>query len=231
MMTRHELRSEMARISYLLCFGLCGLALLPAASSAQIKIERSATGELVLSNDPRPASRSVRPRLVARRPNAEIEGLIQQYANKNRLEPDLVRAVIQVESAFDPRARSVKGAMGLMQLMPETAREVGVGNPWDPEENVRGGTIYLRRMLDRFGGQVDLALASYNAGPGAVERYGGVPPYRETLNYVDKVLRLVDGTGWEGKVGTKKVTPSRSQRPRPVLVQRDAKSQILLVTN
>lgn len=199
-------------------------------AEAQIKVVRGANGELVFSNDPgRP--RTQRPaRLVARMPNAQIEGLVQRYAAKNRLEPDLVRAVIQVESAFNPKARSVKGAMGLMQLMPETAREVGVGNPWDPEENVRGGTLYLRRMLDRFEGQTDLALAGYNAGPGAVEKYGGVPPYRETLGYVDKVLRLVDGKGWTGTVGKKSRPRSSVRRPRPVLVQRDAKNQIMLVT-
>lgn len=207
----------------------CAALLAGSLDAAEIKIQRNARGELVLSNDPPPRSPVSRASVRPRRGDERVEALIERYASRRGLEAGLVRAVIQVESAFDPRALSVKGAMGLMQLMPETAREVGVDDPWDPEQNVRGGTLYLRRLLDRFDGQLDLALAGYNAGPGAVERYGGVPPYRETVGYVDKVLRLVSGRGWDGRVGKARRQPT--QRSRPVFVQRDANNQIVLVTN
>jgi len=116
-----------------------------------------------------------------------FDDLIDHHARANDLNPVLVRAVIETESAFNPRARSHVGAMGLMQLMPGTARDLGVTDPFDPEDNIRGGTKYLRSLLDRFDNNVELALAAYNAGPGAVERYDGVPPYRETRNYVAKI--------------------------------------------
>ena len=119
--------------------------------------------------------------------------VIDYYSRNHRLEPRLVRAVIQVESGYNPRAVSSKGAMGLMQLMPETARELAVEDPYDPAENIRAGTTYLRRLLDRFTERLELALAAYNAGPGAVERHGGVPPYIETKDYVGRVIRLFRG--------------------------------------
>jgi soluble lytic murein transglycosylase-like protein len=123
---------------------------------------------------------------------AEFDELIAEHAKANDLNPVLVRAVIQTESAFNPRAVSRVGAMGLMQLMPGTARDLGVEDPFDPEENIRGGTKYLRALLDRFDGNVEHALAAYNAGPGAVEKYDGIPPYRETRNYVAKINRITD---------------------------------------
>jgi soluble lytic murein transglycosylase-like protein len=113
--------------------------------------------------------------------------LIHATALQHRLPPALVKAVIAAESAFDPNAVSHKGAQGLMQLMPNTAATLGVENAFEPTQNVRGGTTYLREMLDRFG-DVSRAVAAYNAGPAAVERYGGIPPYRETRDYVDRVL-------------------------------------------
>ena len=116
------------------------------------------------------------------------DDFIVKHAQARNLRPDLVRAVVQVESGYDPRAVSPKGAMGLMQLMPTTASQLGVRSPFDPEENIRGGTTYLRQLLDRFAGNEELALAAYNAGPVAVDRYGNkVPPYQETRNYVRKV--------------------------------------------
>lgn len=122
---------------------------------------------------------------------AAVEALIADAALRERIDPTLVRAVVQAESGFNPRAVSPAGAKGLMQLMDGTARALGVSDSFDPAQNVGGGTRYLREMLARFGDE-RLALAAYNAGPGAVTRYGGVPPYAETQRYVAKVLELRD---------------------------------------
>lgn len=117
-----------------------------------------------------------------------VEALIAQAAEAHDVDPNLVRAVIHVESAYKTKARSRKGAMGLMQLMPATAREYGVRNAYDPAENINAGVKHLRSLLDEF--DVPLALAAYNAGQGTVRRYGGIPPYRETRTYVRKVMSL-----------------------------------------
>ncbi len=118
--------------------------------------------------------------------------IIQRYSNVYRLEEALIKAVIKVESDYDPGTVSSKGAQGLMQLIPETARDLRVVNAFDPNENIRGGSQYLRQMLDRFNGDLELALAAYNAGPGTVNRYGGIPPYDETRNYVKRVKHYID---------------------------------------
>ncbi len=151
-------------------------------------------GVVHFTGDPRGDRRfqPVRLRTSTRRsykePKTRIyDDLIGQTARNRGLPPALVKAVIAAESAFDSQAVSHKGAQGLMQLMPATAVSMGVSNPFEPAQNVSGGARYLREMLDRYG-DVARALAAYNAGPSAVDRYGGIPPYRETRDYVDRVL-------------------------------------------
>ena len=175
----------------------------PEQASAQIYAWRDSSGTLVLS-DPRldagaatysvpdaPSVRTTRP-TVQSVPYERFEPLVQEHATRTGIRPDLVRAVIQVESGFNPQATSPKGAMGLMQLMPATARELGVINPYDPEDNIRGGTSYLRQLLDRYDGNEELALAAYNAGFKSVDRHGQIPPYQETQAYVRKVGAAAD---------------------------------------
>jgi soluble lytic murein transglycosylase-like protein len=175
------------------------LLLCPMSASAQIYAWRDASGHLVLSDQakdpsaktyaisaaPTAAFRTTRP--LSRRATL-YNDLIEEHADRNVVSPDLVRALIQAESAFNPRAVSSKGAMGLMQLMPATAAEHGVVDPFNPAENIRAGVKYLKQLLVSYEGRVELALAAYNAGPGAVKKYGGkIPPYRETQNYVARI--------------------------------------------
>ncbi|CAN1516637.1 LT_GEWL_like domain containing protein [Sphingomonadaceae bacterium] len=119
---------------------------------------------------------------------------IQVAATRFGVDRNLVDAVAWQESRYNPRAISTAGAVGVMQLMPDTARQLGVRNPHDVEQNVIGGTAYLRQQLERFGNNVPLALAAYNAGPGAVIKYGSIPPYRETQNYVRQIMQRLSAT-------------------------------------
>ena len=181
---------------------------------AQIYTWRDTNGNLVLSDRPRdgvavrtygvPKAEHLRVTRPAPSSRARLyESLIDEYAKLHNVRPALVHAVVQVESAFNPAAVSPKGAMGLMQLMPATARMLKVGNPFDPTENVRGGVAYLRQLLDRYDGNEELALAAYNAGPGAVDRHGqSIPPYAETQSYVSKVSDIA-GDAPPPKSGTK----------------------------
>ncbi|MBI5015140.1 MAG: lytic transglycosylase domain-containing protein [Deltaproteobacteria bacterium] len=169
-----------------------GLSLLGTVAWADIYQSVSADGSISFTDTPvtteyRVVIRDPRP-VRAASPRSPWQDLARQEASLRQLDPRLVNAVIQVESGENPGALSHKGAMGLMQLMPDTARAMGVQDPFEPRDNIQGGVKYLAQMLDRFHGRLDLALAAYNAGPSAVERYGGVPPYAETRNYVNRVL-------------------------------------------
>jgi soluble lytic murein transglycosylase-like protein len=172
------------------------MAATPVAAYAQIYTWRDAGGNLVLSDRPQngaaatyavSSATGVRTTRAAATTTA-YDGLISEHAAVHGIRTDLVRAVIQAESAFNPFAKSVKGAMGLMQLMPATAVAYGVTNAYDPAENIRAGVAYLKSLLNRYSQNEELALAAYNAGTGAVSKYGNtVPPYRETRNYVSKI--------------------------------------------
>lgn len=181
---------------------VCIAAAVASPAYAQIYVGRDASGTIVLSDRPLDggvarsyavANSGMRTtRAVPYDVGSAYDEVIEQAAATHGVRPDLVRAVIHVESGFNPRARSHKGAMGLMQLMPKTAADLGVDNPWDPVQNIRGGVAYLGSLIREFGDEV-LALAAYNAGPGAVNRYGQqVPPYRETQDYVRKITRRSD---------------------------------------
>jgi soluble lytic murein transglycosylase-like protein len=190
------------------------LLLWPETASAQIYAWRDANGQLVLSDqakDPSAKTYSLSPAVDTTvrttRPLStravQYQPIIEEHASLNMVNVDLVRALIQAESAFNPRAVSPKGARGLMQLMPATAAEYGVADAFNPAENIRAGVKYLKQLLDTYEGRVELALAAYNAGPGAVKKYGGkVPPYRETQNYVARIQS-------SATAGTSGSTPAR----------------------
>ena len=122
----------------------------------------------------------------------DIDEIVETFSNKYGIDGDFIKAIIKQESGFNPKATSKKGAMGLMQLMPETAKSLGVINAYNPWENVEGGVKYLKDLMDRFGNDEKLALAAYNAGPNAVKKYGGIPPYKETQNYVNAIMANYD---------------------------------------
>ncbi|MCP4900276.1 MAG: lytic transglycosylase domain-containing protein [bacterium] len=152
-----------------------------------------------------------------------IQRLASKISHEFGLDPRLVDALIRFESDYDPRAVSRKGAMGLMQLMPETARRLQVSNPFDPEQNLRGGVREFARLVDKYAGQIPLALAAYNAGETAVAKYGGIPPYRETRNYVSRIMRHYTGRSYS--------FGSTRSPAIPVRITRDPASGEAVITN
>jgi soluble lytic murein transglycosylase-like protein len=160
----------------------------PAASSSPDAVKDAVKSDGAKVDAPKAdAARTATANPAAASPDDRMERIVQDAASRHQVDPALVRAVINTESGWNPGAVSRKGAMGLMQLIPGTAQRFGVGDPYDPAQNVEGGTTYLRTLLDRYNGDLTKTLAAYNAGEGAVDRSGGVPWYPETRNYVRKV--------------------------------------------
>jgi soluble lytic murein transglycosylase-like protein len=155
----------------------------------------------------------------------QVDAAIDKAATRHNVDPNLVRALVKVESNFNPNAVSRKGAMGLMQLMPQTARQLKVTNPFNPDENIDAGVRHLKRLLDTYGGNVQLSLAAYNAGSGAVARSAGIPHYAETRNYVKRITTLYGGNLGIGSG----ISFSQASR-EPIKVQRDARG-VLYISN
>ena len=191
--------------------------------TANVRAARSAAaevGEFLGSTEAEPA-----PAVNSNRPftQQDVDSAIEKAAARHNVDPNLVRAVIKVESNFNPNAVSRKGAMGLMQLMPSTARSLNVSNPFDPEQNVDAGVRHLKKLMESYGGDVKLTLAAYNAGAGAVARSSGVPQYAETRNYVKKITQLYYG-------GDSGIRILGNPVHEPVRVQRDARG-VLYISN
>ncbi len=166
-------------------------------AGGEVRCDKSIVDRIVPDEVPHPDPVPEQEVVAAAEPRADVASvldstpygeIISAMSEANGVDPMLVRALIQVESKYNPRARSSKGAMGLMQLMPQTAREYNLRNPYDPKSNIEAGIKRLKSLIDRWG--VELALAAYNAGEGAVTRFNGVPPYRETRSYVSRILAI-----------------------------------------
>jgi soluble lytic murein transglycosylase-like protein len=188
-------------------------------SGAQMRAARSAASEVNTYLDQRSQNHQVLNRAFTQQ---DIDAAIEQAAARHNVDPNLVRSVVKVESNFNPNAVSQKGAMGLMQLMPSTARSLNVANPFDPAQNVDAGVRHLKNLLESYGGDVRLSLAAYNAGSGAVARSAGVPRFRETQNYVRRITDLYTGGEGSHLIGN----PVHD----PVRVQRDARG-VLYISN
>jgi hypothetical protein len=208
------------------------LALFPSlALAGDVRVVIGASGRKVIVNENSvQRTRRMSSRLVPV-PDADLEPLIARHSDAQALDPKLVRAVIQAESGYNTRALSNKGAIGLMQLMPATASLLNVSNPYDPDDNIRGGTRYLRQMLDRFAGRVEFAIAAYNAGPGAVERHGGIPPYAETRAYVKRVLSLYNGGDFQIPAARSTVAATSSGIHRKTRLVRGPNNRLLVTTS
>lgn len=194
----------------------------PPANGRTMKAARSAAAEVkqYLGRESQPAV----PSYLRGRPftQQEIDTAIEQAAARHNVDPNLVRAVVKVESNFNPNAVSRKGAMGLMQLMPQTARQLHVTNPFDPEQNVDAGVRHLKKLMESYGGDLRLTLAAYNAGSGAVARSAGVPRFAETRSYVRRITNLYFGADGTRILGN----PAHD----PVRVERDARG-VLHISN
>ena len=192
---------KQARILLSICLAITLFFLGYGSSEAQMYLCRDSSGKVNFTNVRNSSNCTVykiydkknrwtnRPSSVGRTDRTRYDRDIRRIAKRYRVDPPLIKAIIHVESDFNHRAVSNHGAQGLMQLMPATARELRVSNPFNPKENIDGGTRYFRKMLDNFGGDLELSLAAYNAGPGLVARTGGVPQIKETRRYVNKVLK------------------------------------------
>jgi soluble lytic murein transglycosylase-like protein len=210
------------------------LVLFPALAAAEdVRIVIGASGRKTIVNEnSAQRARRTSAKLVPV-PDTDLEPLITRHSDAQALDPKLVKAVIQAESGYNVRALSNKGAIGLMQLMPATASLLNVQNPYDPDDNIRGGTRYLRQMIDRFAGRLEFAIAAYNAGPGAVERHGGIPPFAETRAYVKRVLSLYNGGGggdFQIPTQSSVVSSTGGIRRKPYLV-RGPNNRLLVTTS
>jgi soluble lytic murein transglycosylase-like protein len=198
-------------VPVLICFA--GVLVFFQPAHADIYQYTDGSGTIILTNVPndsrykRIISESPRPRTFIS--NGELEPVIARHSRRHRLHPALIRAVIKAESDFDPMAISRAGAVGLMQLMPQTAVQLDVQDMYNPDQNIGGGTKYLRQLLDRFNGNLPLALAAYNAGETAVDRYQSLPPFEETRRYVKKVLHY-----YRAFLLNERLTPLSQARPR-----------------
>jgi len=196
--------------------------------SANIRAARSAAAEVNHYLGEQPGESSATPLTNFSHGRAfssqDIDAAIDQAASRHNVDPNLVRAVIKVESNFNPNAVSRKGAMGLMQLMPQTARQLKVANPFDPQQNVDAGVRHLKQLMENYGGDVKLTLAAYNAGQGAVARSAGVPHFAETRNYVKRITQLYYGGSDPGSHFLE--SPTRD----PIHVERDAQG-VLHISN
>ena len=232
--TTRARRNNQLKISQLLLgTALVGVHwLLSGLPAAQAVIYQyiDANGTISLTNVPT----DLRYRRITTQPNRlhpvlserELEPMISRYSRRHQLHPALIRAVIKAESGFDPMAVSRAGAIGLMQLMPQTAVRLEVRDLYDPEDNIGGGTKYLRQLLDRFRGNLPLALAAYNAGEHTVDRYRGLPPIDETRQYVRKVIRyyrtfLIKDGAMTGHV----IAAAESAAPQPLPASLPASAQ------
>lgn len=194
----------MPRLRPTICLGLFAFLLLGYCPSASADIYRykDENGVWHFTNIRSDKRYKIYIRTYAKKPLQYIkdfDGIILQAARRFRVEPSLIKAVIRAESAFDHKAVSSRGAEGLMQLMPQTADAMDVGDTFNPEENIFGGTRYLSLMLERFKNDINLAVAAYNAGPECVEAYKGVPPFPETKDFVEKVLHFYEEYHSSGK--------------------------------